>query len=103
MGNSGPRVFLGKNLDVVQKILETCIYNIAEICWGKKEPRPGLFVTPTWCEVSDNLIHSPIHQVFPRANTAVTGVLGVEGRGGEGAGGGGRFFCDMKSQIKISN
>ena len=62
--------------------METCIYNIAEICWGKKEPRPGLFVTPTWCEVSDNLIYSPIHQVFPGANTAVTGVLGGRWRTG---------------------
>ena len=61
---------------MVKKKMETCIYNIAEISWGKPAPRPGLFVTPTWCEVSDNLIYSPIHQVFPGANTAVTGVLG---------------------------
>jgi hypothetical protein len=70
--------------------METCIYNIAEICWGKKEPRPGLFITPTWCQKSDNLIYSPIHQVFPGANTAVTGVLGGRWRTGRWEPWGGR-------------
>ena len=71
--------------------METCIYNIAEICWGQPEPRPGLFLTLTWCEKSDNLIYSPIHQLYPGSNTAVTGVLGGRWRTGGGSrGGGGR-------------
>ena len=70
--------------------METCLYNIAKISWGKPAPRPGLFVTPTWCEVSDNLIYSPIHQVFPGANTAVTGVLGGRWRTGRWEPWGGR-------------
>ena len=56
--------------------METCIYNIAKICWGQPEPRPGRFLTLTWCEKSDNLIYSPIHQLYPGSNTAVTGVFG---------------------------
>ena len=71
--------------------METCIYNIAEICWGQPEPRPGLFLTLTWCEKSDNLIYSPIHQLYPGSNTAVTSVLGGRWRTGGGSrGGGGR-------------
>ena len=71
--------------------METWIYNIAVISWGKLAPQPGLFVTPMWCEVSDNLIYSPIHQTFPGANTAVTSVLGGSWRTGGGShGGGGR-------------
>ena len=72
--------------------METCIYNIAEICWGQPEPRPGLFLTLTWCEKSDNLIYSPIHQLYPGSNTAVTNVLGGGGGlevgavGGDGIG-----------------
>ena len=69
--------------------METCIYNISIIRWGKPAPRPGLFVTPTWCEVSDNLIYSPIHQVYPGANMAVTSVLGGRWRTGGGSRGGG--------------
>ena len=67
LGNSCPRVFLGKNLDVVEKKMETCIYNIAEICWGKPEPRPGLFVKITCGAFSRNLYYSPIHPLYPSA------------------------------------
>ena len=71
--------------------METCIYNIAEICWGKPEPRPGLFVKITCSAFSRNLYYSPIHPIYPGSNTAVTGVLGGRWRTGGGSrGGGGR-------------
>ena len=65
--------------------METSIYDIAVIRWGKLAPRPGLGETPMWCKVSDNLNYSPIHQVYPGANMAVTIVLGGRWQMGGGS------------------